>query len=125
MTFIAATIFSLLLQDQDRIQDLIRKLGSDDFATREQATEALKKAGKPAREALQKAAEGPLKGILAYTSEELVSIDFRGNPNSSIVDSGFTKVIDGNCVKVPAWYDNEWGYSCRVRDLIKFVAERL
>ena len=75
--------------------------------------------------ALQKAAEGPLKGILAYTSEELVSIDFRGNPNSSIVDSGFTKVIDGNCVKVTAWYDNEWGYSCRVRDLIKFVAERL
>jgi len=75
--------------------------------------------------ALQKAAEGPLKGILAYTTEELVSIDFRGNPNSSIVDSGFTKVIDGNCVKVTAWYDNEWGYSCRVRDLIKFVAERL
>jgi len=75
--------------------------------------------------ALLKAAEGPLKGILAYTTEELVSIDFRGNPNSSIVDSGFTKVIDGNCVKVTAWYDNEWGYSCRVRDLIKFVAERL
>src|SRR5436309_5865053 len=75
--------------------------------------------------ALKKSASGPLKGILAYTSEELVSIDFRGNPNSSIVDSGFTKVIDGNCVKVTAWYDNEWGYSCRVRDLIKFVAERL
>ncbi|PYV14396.1 MAG: type I glyceraldehyde-3-phosphate dehydrogenase [Acidobacteria bacterium] len=75
--------------------------------------------------ALRLAAEGPLKGILAYTTEELVSIDFRGNPNSSIVDAGFTKVIDGNCVKVTAWYDNEWGYSCRVRDLIKYVASRL
>jgi glyceraldehyde 3-phosphate dehydrogenase (phosphorylating) len=74
---------------------------------------------------LRKAAEGPLKGILAYTTEELVSIDFRGNPNSAIVDAGFTKVIDGTCVKVTAWYDNEWGYSCRVRDLIKFVAKRL
>jgi glyceraldehyde 3-phosphate dehydrogenase (phosphorylating) len=75
--------------------------------------------------ALKRAAEGPLKGILAYTTEELVSIDFRGNPNSAIVDAGFTKVIDGTCVKVTAWYDNEWGYSCRVRDLIKFVAARL
>src|SRR5437762_12989894 len=75
--------------------------------------------------ALKSAAEGPLKGILQYTTEELVSIDFRSNPNSSIVDAGFTKVIDGTCAKVIAWYDNEWGYSCRVRDLIKFVAERL
>jgi glyceraldehyde 3-phosphate dehydrogenase len=77
------------------------------------------------RGALKSAAEGPLKGILEYTTEELVSIDFRSNPNSSIVDAGFTKVIDGTCAKVIAWYDNEWGYSCRVRDLIKFVAERL
>jgi glyceraldehyde 3-phosphate dehydrogenase len=75
--------------------------------------------------ALKAAAEGPLKGILAYTPEELVSIDFRGEANSSIVDAGFTKVIDGNLVKVVAWYDNEWGYSCRVVDLINFVAERL
>ena len=75
--------------------------------------------------ALKSAAEGPLKGILQYTTEELVSIDFRSNPNSSIVDAGFTKVIDGTCAKVIAWYDNEWGYSCRVRDLIKLVAERL
>ncbi len=74
---------------------------------------------------LKRAAEGPLKGILGYTTEDLVSIDFRGNPHSAIVDSGFTKVIDGNCVKVTAWYDNEWGYSCRVRDLIKFIAKSL
>jgi glyceraldehyde 3-phosphate dehydrogenase len=75
--------------------------------------------------ALKKAAEGPLKGILEFCEEELVSIDFRGNSNSSIVDAGFTKVIDGNCVKVTAWYDNEWGYSCRVRDLINLVAKSL
>jgi len=73
--------------------------------------------------ALQKAAEGPLKGILQFCEEELVSMDFRGNSNSSIVDAGFTKVIDGDLVKVVAWYDNEWGYSCRVRDLINFVAK--
>ena len=76
-------------------------------------------------EALKRAAEGPLRGILEYTTEEMVSIDFRGNSSSSIVDAGFTKVIDGVCVKVTAWYDNEWGYSCRVRDLIKYVAARL
>jgi glyceraldehyde 3-phosphate dehydrogenase len=75
--------------------------------------------------ALKKAAAGPLKGILEFCEEELVSIDFRGNSNSSIVDAGFTKVIDGTCVKVTAWYDNEWGYSCRVRDLIKLVAKSL
>ncbi len=75
--------------------------------------------------ALKKAAEGPLRGILEFCTEELVSVDFRGNPHSSIIDAGFTKVIDGSCVKVTAWYDNEWGYSCRVRDLIKFVGQRL
>jgi glyceraldehyde 3-phosphate dehydrogenase len=75
--------------------------------------------------ALKSAAEGPMKGILQYVEEELVSKDFTGNPHSSMVDAGFTKVIDGNLVKVVAWYDNEWGYSCRVRDLIGFVAKTL
>jgi len=74
--------------------------------------------------ALKRAAEGPLKGILAYTEEELVSIDFRGNPHSAIVDSGYTRVVGTNCVKVLAWYDNEWAYSCRCRDLIKLLAAR-
>jgi glyceraldehyde 3-phosphate dehydrogenase len=74
--------------------------------------------------ALKKAAEGPMKGILQFVEEELVSKDFTGNPHSSMVDAGFTKVIDGNLVKVVAWYDNEWGYSCRVRDLINFVAAK-
>jgi glyceraldehyde 3-phosphate dehydrogenase len=75
--------------------------------------------------ALKAAADGPMKGILAYTEEELVSIDFRGNPNSSIVDSAYTRVVGGNCVKVLAWYDNEWGYSSRCRDLIKVLAAKL
>jgi glyceraldehyde 3-phosphate dehydrogenase len=74
--------------------------------------------------ALKEAAEGYLKGILAFSEEPLVSIDFRGNPNSSIVDAENTKVIDGNLVKILSWYDNEWGYSCRVRDLVKFIAAK-
>jgi glyceraldehyde 3-phosphate dehydrogenase len=75
--------------------------------------------------AMKRAADGPMKGILEFCNEELVSVDFRGNPHSAIVDAGFSKVIDRTCVKVIAWYDNEWGYSCRVRDLIKFVAKSL
>jgi glyceraldehyde 3-phosphate dehydrogenase len=75
--------------------------------------------------ALKKAAEGPMKGILAYSDEDLVSIDFRGNSNSSIVDAGYTRVVGGRCVKVLAWYDNEWGYSCRCVDMVKFMAAKL
>src|SRR3990172_8552107 len=75
--------------------------------------------------AMKRAAEGPMKGILEYTEDELVSIDFRGNPHSSIVDAGYTKVVGGACVKVLAWYDNEWGYSCRCVDLIKFMGRTL
>src|SRR5271167_1511435 len=75
--------------------------------------------------AMKRAAEGPMKGILDYTEEELVSIDFKGNPHSSIVDAGYTRVVGTNCVKVLAWYDNEWGYSSRCRDLIKFMAAKL
>jgi glyceraldehyde 3-phosphate dehydrogenase len=71
--------------------------------------------------ALKSAAEGPLKGILAYTSDPIVSTDMLHNPNSSIVDSLMTKVLAGNLVKVLAWYDNEWGYSMRVVDLISFL----
>jgi glyceraldehyde 3-phosphate dehydrogenase (phosphorylating) len=72
--------------------------------------------------ALKKAAEGPLKGILAYTEEALVSSDLKGNTNSSIVSAIDTVVVGGNMVKVISWYDNEWGYSCRVADLANFMA---
>jgi glyceraldehyde 3-phosphate dehydrogenase len=73
--------------------------------------------------AMQKASEGALKGILAYTDEPLVSADFMSNPNSAIVDGLSTKVLGDNLVKVLAWYDNEWGYSCRLVDLVKYIAK--
>jgi glyceraldehyde 3-phosphate dehydrogenase len=69
--------------------------------------------------ALKAAADGPLKGIMQFVTEPLVSIDFRGNPHSSIVDADYTKVMDGDFVKVMAWYDNEWGYSNRCVDLLR------
>ena len=74
--------------------------------------------------ALKSAAEGPMKGILGYTADPVVSSDLMHNPNSSIVDSELTKVLDGNLVKVVSWYDNEWGYSCRIVDLIAFLAKK-
>jgi glyceraldehyde 3-phosphate dehydrogenase len=73
---------------------------------------------------LKAAAEGPLRGILGYTEDEVVSSDFMHDPRSSIVDGGMTRVMGGNLVKVLSWYDNEWGFSCRVCDLIKLLADR-
>jgi glyceraldehyde 3-phosphate dehydrogenase len=89
----------------DFVADLGREVTADDVNT-----------------ALKKASEGQLKGILGYCEEELVSIDFKGNPLSSIVDAPSTMVIGGNMVKVLAWYDNEWAYACRVADLLSFIA---
>ncbi len=75
-------------------------------------------------EAIKKASEGPLMGILGYTDEELVSSDFKGNPLSSIFDSKLTKVVGTNTGKIISWYDNEWGYSNRVKDLIHFLVKK-
>jgi glyceraldehyde 3-phosphate dehydrogenase len=75
--------------------------------------------------AFKRAADGPMKGILGYTEDEVVSIDFRGDPRSSIVDAGYTRVVGTNCLKVLSWYDNEWGYSSRCKDLIKMIAARM
>ena len=74
--------------------------------------------------ALKAAAEGPIKGILAYTEDPVVSTDMLHNSNSSIVDAQMTKVLDGDLLKVLAWYDNEWGYSCRVVNLIAFLVKK-
>jgi glyceraldehyde 3-phosphate dehydrogenase len=75
--------------------------------------------------ALKKASEaGPLKGYLGYEENELVSADYKGNSLSSIVDAPMTLVVGGTCVKVISWYDNEWGYSCRVRDLINYLGSK-
>lgn len=76
------------------------------------------------RTTLKAAAEGDLKGIMAYEEEELVSSDYRGNPFSSTVDAPFTQVLTGNMAKVVCWYDNEWGYSCRVADLADYMYRR-
>ena len=75
-------------------------------------------------EAFRKAADGELKGILEYCDQPLVSSDFKGNPASSIFDALSTMVIDGDLIKVLAWYDNEWGYSCRLADLVAYIAKK-
>jgi len=72
----------------------------------------------------REAAEGSMKGILQYTEEPLVSVDLNDNPHSAIIDSMLTKVLGGRMVKVIAWYDNEWGYSCRLRDLIEYIGKK-
>ncbi|MCL4537736.1 MAG: type I glyceraldehyde-3-phosphate dehydrogenase [Nitrospirae bacterium] len=74
--------------------------------------------------AMKKWAEGPMKGILQYVEEPLVSIDFNGNPHSSIFDSALTKVMEKRMVKVISWYDNEWGYSTRLKDLVLYISKR-
>lgn len=85
---------------------------------------------KPATEAsingaMRDAANGPLKGVLQYCEEELVSVDFNGNPSSSIFDSALTKVMDNNFIKVLSWYDNEWGFSNRMRDVALYIGQKL
>ena len=74
--------------------------------------------------ALKAAAEGPMKGYLGYTEKPLVSIDFKGDPHSSTIDALSTQVIEGNLVKVMSWYDNEWGYSARMVDLVKMIGDK-
>jgi glyceraldehyde 3-phosphate dehydrogenase len=76
-------------------------------------------------DAFRAAAEGPMRGILAYSDEELVSSDYIGNPHSCILDAKSTNVVDGLLIKVSGWYDNEWGYSSRCVDLLRFVGTRL
>jgi glyceraldehyde 3-phosphate dehydrogenase len=93
------------------VVDLVAELDKD--ATAESVNAALKEA-----------ANGPMKGILQYTDEPIVSIDMNGNPHSSIVDAGVTKVIGGNMVKVLSWYDNEWGYSTRLTDLMVYIGSK-
>ncbi|MBZ5559027.1 MAG: type I glyceraldehyde-3-phosphate dehydrogenase [Acidobacteriia bacterium] len=88
------------------------------------ATLAKKATAEDVNAAIKAAADGPMKGILAYSTEELVSIDFKGNANSSIVDAPYTKVMDGDFVKVLSWYDNEWGYSNRCVDLLRKIVKQ-
>ena len=75
-------------------------------------------------QSFRQAAAGPLAGILAVCDEPLVSADFKGNPHSATVDAACTAVVDGDLVKVVAWYDNEWGYSCRTADLAHYISQK-
>ena len=93
------------------IVDLVAELGKK--VTKEEVNDTLRAA-----------AEGELKGILGYSVDPLVSTDLKGDERSSIIDSDLTNVIDGNMVKVVAWYDNEWGYSCRIADLAHYVSSQ-
>ena len=83
-----------------------------------------KTTGEEVNAALKEAAEGSLRGLLQFSTEELVSIDFKGNPHSSIIDAPYTKVMDGDFVKVLSWYDNEWGYSSRCVDLLRLLVQK-
>ncbi|MEJ2696885.1 MAG: type I glyceraldehyde-3-phosphate dehydrogenase [Candidatus Sulfobium sp.] len=94
------------------VVDLVAELGKDTSAEEVNA-------------ALRRAAEGPMKGILQYTEDPIVSIDCNHNPHSSIVDASVTKVMEKRMAKVLAWYDNEWGYSSRLRDLILFIIKKI
>ncbi len=85
---------------------------------------AKKTTGDEINAAMKAAADGELKGILEYVTAPLVSIDFRGNPHSSMLDAAYTKVMDGDFAKVLSWYDNEWGYSCRCIDLLRFIEKK-
>jgi glyceraldehyde 3-phosphate dehydrogenase len=93
------------------VVDLVAELGKDTTA-------------EGVNSALKAASEGPMKGILQYTEDPIVSIDCNGNAHSSVVDASVTKVIEGRMVKVLAWYDNEWGYSSRLRDLILYIIKK-
>jgi glyceraldehyde 3-phosphate dehydrogenase len=83
-----------------------------------------KTSGEEVNAAMKAAADGPLKNILEYIEAPLVSIDFRGNPHSSILDSSYTSVMDGDFVKILSWYDNEWGYSSRCVDLLRLIVKK-
>jgi glyceraldehyde 3-phosphate dehydrogenase len=74
---------------------------------------------------LKRYAEGPMKGILQYSEEPIVSSDINGNPHSSVVDATLTMVMEGKMVKIYSWYDNEWGYSTRLRDLVLYIMKRI
>jgi glyceraldehyde 3-phosphate dehydrogenase len=123
----AATAVGLVMPKlKGRLDGIAIRVPTINVSVVDFVAELEKPASVPAiNDAFREAAAGSLRGILDATDEELVSSDFNGNPHSSIVDLPSTALIDGGLVKVLAWYDNEWGYSCRVRDLIRFMAKSL
>jgi glyceraldehyde 3-phosphate dehydrogenase (phosphorylating) len=123
----AATAVGLVLPHlKGKLDGIAIRVPTPNVSVVDLTAELVKPAGVQAvNDAFREAAAGPFKGILDATDEELVSSDFNGNPHSSIVDLPSTAVVDGNLIKVLAWYDNEYGYSSRVRDLIRFIGKTL
>jgi glyceraldehyde 3-phosphate dehydrogenase len=120
----AATSVGLVLpQLQGKLDELAIRVPTPNVSMVDFVAEVERETSKAeVNEAFRKAAEGTLRGIIAYTEEPLVSVDFNKNPHSAIVDATLTHVIDKRLVKVIAWYDNEWGYACRVCDLIEYIS---
>ena len=123
----AATAVGLVLPKlKGKLDGISIRVPTANVSVVDLVAELEKPASVPAiNDAFREAAAGTLRGILDATDEELVSVDFNGNSHSSIIDLPSTAVVDGNMVKVLAWYDNEFGYSCRVRDLIRYIAKSL
>jgi len=122
----AAKAVSLVLPElKGKLDGMSLRVPTPDVSVVDVVFEVSKKTTKEeVNAALKSAAEGKLKGILQFEEAPLVSIDFKGNPHSSIVDAALTSVMEGTMVKVVSWYDNEWGYSCRVSDLAAYMAEK-
>ena len=122
----AAKAVSLVLPElKGKLDGMSLRVPTPDVSVVDVVFEVSKKTTKEdVNAALKSAAEGKLKGILQFEEAPLVSIDFKGNPHSSIVDAALTSVMEGTMVKVVSWYDNEWGYSCRLRDLALLVAKK-
>lgn len=122
----AAKAIGLVLPDlKGKLDGLALRVPTPNVSIVDLVAEVEKPTSKAEVNALMKqAADGALKGILQYSEEPLVSIDFRKNSHSSILDAEYTNVVDGNLVKLLSWYDNEWGYSCRVVDLIRYLVEQ-
>jgi glyceraldehyde 3-phosphate dehydrogenase len=121
----AATSVGLVLpQLQGKLDGLAIRVPTPNVSVVDFVAEVERETSKgEVNEAFRKAAEGTLRGILASTEAPLVSVDYNKNPHSAIVDATLTNVIDKRLVKVIAWYDNEWGYSCRVCDLIGYISQ--
>ena len=122
----AAAVGQVLPELQGRLDGIAMRVPTPNVSVVDLVAQLDRKAGaEEVNAAFAAAAGGPLAGILALSEEPLVSIDFKGNPHSSIVDASYTRVMEGDFIKVLSWYDNEWGYSCRCVDLVKLIAGRL
>jgi len=121
----ARALYEVLPQLQDKMDGMAVRVPTPNVSMVDLVIEAEQETTEAkVNEAFKLAAGGPLKGILEYSEEPLVSADLKDNPHSAIVDASLTKVLDRRMIKVIAWYDNEWGYACRLRDLIKHIEKK-